>query len=100
MPNWKRLASEGYTTRITSFVPVLSPVIWTTIATGMTPEKHGIRDFWGGSDQVRAKRLWEIADEHGMTSAVLEYLVTWPPRKQGGVLVPGWDAQGPETVPP
>ncbi len=45
MPNWKRLAAEGYTTRITSFVPILSPVIWTTIATGVGPDKHRVLDF-------------------------------------------------------
>ena len=30
MPNWKRLAAEGYTARLAAYMPVLSPVIWTS----------------------------------------------------------------------
>jgi hypothetical protein len=100
MPTFDRLVREGARGELATFFPVVSPPLWTTIATGMKPDKHGIRDFWGNSDQVQAKRIWEVADEHGMVSGVLGYLVTWPPHKKNGFLVPGWDAQGVETVPP
>jgi len=100
MPHFDRLIETGTSARLETLEPILSPPIWTSIATGKTPEEHGILDFWASSDQVRAKRLWEIADEAGLHSGVLGYLVTWPPRKESGFLVPGWMAQGPETVPP
>jgi hypothetical protein len=100
MPTFDRLVRGGTRGELATFFPVVSPPLWTTIATGMKPEKHGIRDFWGNSDQVQAKRIWEIADERGKVSGVLGYLVTWPPHKANGFLVPGWDAQGIETVPP
>jgi len=100
LPTFDRLVHEGTRGELATFFPVVSPPLWTTIATGVKPEKHGIRDFWGNSDQVQAKRIWEVADEHGMVSGVLGYLVTWPPHKANGFLVPGWDAQGTETVPP
>src|SRR5262245_60968231 len=44
MPNWKRLASEGYTAKLESFVPVVSPVVWTTLATGVSPDIHRVLD--------------------------------------------------------
>src|SRR5207249_2463741 len=45
MPNWKRLTSEGYSAKLKSFMPVLSPVVWTTIATGVGPDVHRVLDF-------------------------------------------------------
>ncbi|HEX7251718.1 MAG TPA: alkaline phosphatase family protein, partial [Thermoanaerobaculia bacterium] len=45
MPNLARLVSRGRTARSKSFVPILSPIVWTTIATGATPEVHGVLDF-------------------------------------------------------
>ncbi len=45
MPNWKRLTSEGYTARLKSYVPILSPVVWTTLATGVGPDLHRVLDF-------------------------------------------------------
>src|SRR6202162_5059590 len=45
MPNWKRLASEGYTARLKSFAPLISPILWTTAATGVSPDVHRVLDF-------------------------------------------------------
>lgn len=100
LPSIDGLVKEGARAQMQTLIPILSPPIWTSIASGVTPEKHGIKDFFVSSLMVRAKRLWEIADEHGLRSGVFGYLVTWPPKKQGGFLVPGWEAQGPETYPP
>ncbi|MCP4202869.1 MAG: hypothetical protein GY769_13175 [bacterium] len=100
LPTFNRLVEQGTRGELSTLHPVISPPIWTSIATGMTPDNHGIRDFWSSADQVRAKRIWEIADDHGLVSGSLGYLVTWPPRKESGFLVPGWLAQGPETLPP
>ena len=40
MPNFARLVREGATARLKSFVPILSPVVWTSILTGATPDRH------------------------------------------------------------
>ena len=45
MPNWKRLASEGYSAKLASQLPLLSPILWTTQATGVTPDVHRVLDF-------------------------------------------------------
>ena len=45
MPNWKRLAAEGATARLRSFVPLISPIVWTTAATGVAPDVHRVLDF-------------------------------------------------------
>src|SRR3954454_1974367 len=44
LPNLKRIAERGVATTLHTAYNS-SPVIWTTIATGVTPEVHGITDF-------------------------------------------------------
>lgn len=41
-PNFTRLVEGGFSDRFRTILPTMSPIIWTTIATGKNPEKHGI----------------------------------------------------------
>jgi predicted AlkP superfamily phosphohydrolase/phosphomutase len=45
MPNLARLRAEGAWGPLQSMTPTDSPVIWTTIATGQPPRRHGVRGF-------------------------------------------------------
>ena len=45
LPNFAKLRQEGAYGRLRSSPPLLSPVIWTTVATGKTPDQHGIGHF-------------------------------------------------------
>ncbi len=45
LPNFTRLKREGAYAPLASAKPLLSPVVWTTIATGKTPDRHGITHF-------------------------------------------------------
>jgi predicted AlkP superfamily phosphohydrolase/phosphomutase len=51
MPNFARMRREGTYGRLQSMHPLLSPVIWTTIATGKTPDQHGIGHFTAVDDK-------------------------------------------------
>ena len=95
MPNWKRLSAEGYTTRISSFVPILSPVIWTTIATGVGPDRHRVLDFQevdpksgqkvpisGVSRAVPA--VWNLASAAGRSVGVVGWWATIESKAQNG----------------
>lgn len=44
-PVMERLVKIGVSGRLETIIPTLSPVIWTTIATGMLPNHHGIQHF-------------------------------------------------------
>ncbi len=98
MPNWKRLSAEGYTTRITSFVPILSPVIWTTIATGVGPDRHRVLDFQevdpksgqkvpisGASRAVPA--VWNLASAAGRSVGVVGWWATHPAEEVKGFFI-------------
>jgi predicted AlkP superfamily phosphohydrolase/phosphomutase len=45
LPNLARVVREGATGTLMSMEPSASPSLWTTIATGVTPDRHGIHNF-------------------------------------------------------
>jgi predicted AlkP superfamily phosphohydrolase/phosphomutase len=99
LPNLARLVEEGVSGRLRSMTPpIKSPVVWTSIATGKRPEKHGIRDFVirlpgrkgrepVTNDMRRAEAFWEIASEAGRTVDVVSWCTTWPAEEVNGVFV-------------
>lgn len=111
LPNFARLMHEGAWGEVKSLEILESPVIWTSIATGKLPEKHGIMGFVkqkrGGADQVPTSQnvrqvaaLWDILGNKGMTSGVIGWLATWPAEPVNGYVVTcnfnyGWDVNSP-----
>lgn len=45
LPNMRRLAEAGMFKRLKTTFPAMSPVAWSSFATGVDPAKHGIFDF-------------------------------------------------------
>src|SRR4029453_12336704 len=45
VPNFAKLRKDGAYGRLLSSRPMLSPILWTTIATGKPPAEHGIGHF-------------------------------------------------------
>jgi len=45
LPNMQKLIKGGVWGPLKSLYPAKSPVIWTTIATGAEPKRHGVTDF-------------------------------------------------------
>jgi Flp pilus assembly protein TadD len=89
MPNLKRLLDRGAQAAVRMHPPLLSPLIWTTLATGQPPAVHGVLDFVepdpsGGPAQPvtsasrKVPALWEMAAVAGRTSAVIGWWATFP----------------------
>jgi predicted AlkP superfamily phosphohydrolase/phosphomutase len=57
LPHLARLAAEGSYTRLRTTYPALSPVAWSTFATGVSPAKHNIFDFLDRSLKSYMPRL-------------------------------------------
>src|SRR5688572_4781645 len=98
MPELGRLSREGRTGILHSLVPPLSPLVWTTIATGRSPLEHRILDFTRfhpttrqrepiTSDERRAKAVWEMAGESGREVAVFGLWATHPAEPVRGLMV-------------
>jgi len=94
IPNIKALARGGTTASMQTIQPMVSPVVWTTMATGVTPDRHGVIDF---IDRARnspvdaatrhAPALWDIAEAFGRHSMAVNWWTGWPPTSQNGVVV-------------
>jgi predicted AlkP superfamily phosphohydrolase/phosphomutase len=95
LPNFARLIDSGVACGLRSLEPKQkSPVIWTTIATGKYPDKHGITDYLdatGGkimTSNVRtARTFWDILGEDGHKVTVVGWLVSWPAEPVNGSMV-------------
>jgi predicted AlkP superfamily phosphohydrolase/phosphomutase len=57
LPNFARLKNQGSFHRLRTTFPALSPVAWSTFATGVSPAKHNIFDFLNRSLKTYAPEL-------------------------------------------
>ena len=98
MPNLGRLLREAAQAELLVPAPLISPVVWTTLATGHPPEVHGVLDFLepdpqGGpphpvsarSRQVPA--VWEMLAAAGKSTAVIGWWATFPAQAPPGGVV-------------
>ncbi|MEO1367322.1 MAG: alkaline phosphatase family protein [Acidobacteriota bacterium] len=63
MPHFESLMRRGSYGTLHSMLPTLSPAIWTTVATGVGPDSHGILHFY--NQPPLAERLIERATNFG-----------------------------------
>ena len=91
LPNLAALIARGVSANLATVEPVISPVVWTSIATGQPPEVHGIHDFFGDARQIASPTIFERLAVQGLRVGTYEWLVTWPPRAlPGGFVIPDW----------
>ena len=90
LPNIAALARAGSTGSMQTIQPMVSPMVWTTLATGLPPDRHGVLDFTdrGANRPVdattrRAPAIWDIAEAFGRRSAVVGWWTAWPPLRDG-----------------
>jgi predicted AlkP superfamily phosphohydrolase/phosphomutase/Flp pilus assembly protein TadD len=98
LPNFARLMKDGATGPLRTIEPMLSPLLWTTIATGKYPEDHGILNFTvvepGSGKKVpitrhyrKADAFWNFTGDYGRRVAVVGWLATHPAERVNGVVV-------------
>ncbi len=63
LPNLKKLAEAGSYHRLRTTFPSLSPVAWSTFATGVSPAKHNIFDFLDRSLKTYLPQLSSVRIE-------------------------------------
>jgi hypothetical protein len=89
LPNFRRFVDEGAYGHLINPGPQVSPVVWTTFATGHFGRDHGVLDFVYPFTDVRQKQpvdstlrrqpaIWNLASRHGLSSTVIGYFVSYP----------------------
>ncbi len=98
MPNVQRLVENGVMGQIATLHPPLSPMLWTSIATGKRPFKHGIHGFSEPTPDGRgiqpvtnlsrkSKALWNILNQNDLRSVVIGWWPSHPAEPINGVMV-------------
>ena len=95
MDGIRSLMEGGTHGNLATLEPQLSPMLWTSIATGKMAYHHGVQGFTevdpvtGGVVPVSAatrqcKTLWEMLGEHGLRSHIISWFATQGERDQIG----------------
>lgn len=98
MPHLQRLVERGVMGNLATLHPVLSPMLWTSIATGKRPYKHGILGFAEptpdgvgvrpvSSLSRKTKALWNILHQSGLKSNVVGWWPSAPVEPIDGVMI-------------
>jgi hypothetical protein len=100
LPAFADLMRRGVFGELESLKPTWSPVIWTTIATGKRPAKHGIEGFVYGvevdgkleprvfnSGHRKTKAFWNMLSDHGRSVDVVGWWITYPAEPIDGLMV-------------
>jgi predicted AlkP superfamily pyrophosphatase or phosphodiesterase len=97
LPHLAAIASTGVYGPLQAHFPISSPRIWTSIATGRTPDQHGVlgfakvvgedeRQLYLSTDRV-VPALWNIASAAGLRVGVINWWNTYPIERVDGVIV-------------
>src|SRR5260370_14530052 len=98
MPNLWRIMSGGVYGNVATIYPVLSPMLWTSIATGKRAYKHGIHGFseplpdGSGVRPItilarKTKAVWNILNQTGHRSIVVGWWPSHPAEPINGVMM-------------
>lgn len=98
MPTLDEFINHGIMGNIATLRPILSPMLWNSIATGMRPDKHGIHGFMepdphnGGvrpvtSTSRKVKAIWNILTQRGFKSHVIGWFAGHPAEPINGISV-------------
>ncbi len=98
MPVLKSLLERGVSGNLATIQPILSPMLWNSIASGKRADKHGIYGFLEPqpdrsgvrpvtSTTRKCKALWNILTQSGMTSQVVSWFASHPAEPINGSIV-------------
>lgn len=87
IPNIKALTRGGTTGSMQTIQPTVPPMLWATVATGLSPDRHGVIDFLDRARNNapvdaftrRAPAVWDISEAFARHSMVVNWWTAWPP---------------------
>ncbi|WP_425395243.1 tetratricopeptide repeat protein [Aeoliella sp.] len=98
MPTTAALLQRGAWGNLATTRPILSPMLWNTIATGKRPLYHGIHGFTepnadgtgvqpSSSTSRKCKAIWNILTQSGLKSNIVGWYASHPAEPINGVMV-------------
>ena len=98
LPGFKKLRENGSWGDLRTFTPTESISIWTTIATGVSPSRHGLQTFTRripGTDRFvpspgtdrKLPALWNMVSEQGKRVVAVKWFGSWPAEQVNGAFL-------------
>ncbi|MEZ6194020.1 MAG: alkaline phosphatase family protein [Phycisphaerales bacterium] len=98
MPTLTQLIKDGTSGKLATIRPILSPMLWNSIATGKRADKHGIHGFTEplpdgtgirpvSSTSRKTKAIWNILSQNGLKSNVVSWFASHPAEPINGAIV-------------
>jgi predicted AlkP superfamily phosphohydrolase/phosphomutase/tetratricopeptide (TPR) repeat protein len=98
MPTMRSLMQEGAWGNLATIRPILSPILWNTIATGKRAQQHGVYGFTEpdadgtgllpvASTSRKCKAIWNILTQNELRSNVVGWYASHPAEPINGVMV-------------
>src|SRR3954468_14132066 len=105
MPNLAKLVARGERSNLLTQQPPLSPLVWTSMMTGVSPLEHHILDFTRfnpstgekepiTSDERHVPAIWNMLTEKGQRVDVIGMWATFPAEKVNGTIVTDREVAG------
>lgn len=103
LPHIAKLLQQGTLAQMTTSLPDISSVAWTSFMCGKNPGKHNVYGFmdrcddsydiyFPNSHSIQGKTLWEHLGNRGKYQVVLNVPTTYPAKPVSGVLISGFVA--------
>ena len=98
LPNLQSLIQGGVMGNIETLTPILSPMLWNSVATGKYGDEHGILNFTEpnpsglgfrpfSSVSRKTKAIWNILSQNSMASNVVNWWASYPAEPIKGCVV-------------
>src|SRR5919204_6931706 len=89
LPCLQRVVQNGVRGNLATLAPMVSPILWTSIATGKRADKHGILNFVEpdptgtgirpvASTSRKVKAVWNILTQAGLRTHVVGWFASHP----------------------
>ena len=110
MQGLERLVDTGVSGNLTTLEPQLSPMLWTSIATGKMAYHHGVPGFTEvdpRSESIvpvsaatrKCRTVWEMLADHGLRSHIVNWFATQGERDLPGKMVSNMYGHTPQVAP-
>ena len=111
MPALQSLVEGGVKGKMATLDPPLSPMLWTSIATGKRPYKHGIHGFTEPdpsgkgirpiyNSSRKCKAIWNILTQEGLKTHVVGWWPSHPAEPVNGTMISNFYQRAPSEMRP
>lgn len=98
LPNISKIIEMGKCAPLNSTIPPHTAPGWVSSLTGVLPGEHGIYQFWDtqspnyvgkfmGSNNVAYPYIWDILNEAGYSTGLINIPMSHPPKKVNGYII-------------